>query len=107
MRGPKRAKLEEKIRATEPAEEEAALRGYVLGRPRREGAPTGWPIQEEESHWDNAVQLLRLKHTAEDAAAGHRAYFPDTLEITKCHQDALLGNDRGPLGRLSEGVVGR
>ena len=96
LRGPKRAKLEEKIRATEPAEEEAALRGYVLGRPRREGAPTGWPIQEEESHWDNA-QLLRLKHTAEDAAVGHRAYFPDTLEITKCHQDGLLGNDRGPL----------
>ena len=69
----------------------------MLGRPRRVGAPTGWPIQEEESHWDDAAQLLRLRHTAEDAAAGHRAYFPDTLEITKCHQDALLGNDRGPL----------
>ena len=38
-----------------------------------------------------------MRHTAEDAAAGHRAYFPDTLEIAKCHQDALLGNDRGPL----------
>ena len=69
----------------------------MLGRPRRPGAATGWPIQEEESHWDEAAQLLRLKQTAEDAAAGHRAYFPDTLEITKCHQDALLGNDRGPL----------
>ena len=60
MREPKRAKLEKKIRATEPAAEEAALRGYVLGRPRREGAPTGWPIQEEESHWDDAAQLLRF-----------------------------------------------
>ena len=97
LREPNRAKLEEKIRATEPSEDEAALRGYVLGRPWRPGAATGWPIQEEESHWDEAAQLLRLKHTAEDAAAGHRAYFPDTLEITKCHQDALLGNDRGPL----------
>ena len=35
LREPKRAKLEEKIRATEPSEEEAALRGYVLGRPRK------------------------------------------------------------------------
>ena len=97
LREPKRARLEEKIRATEPGKEEAALRGYVLGRPRREGAATGWPIQEEESRWDDAAELLRLKHTAEDSAAGHRAYFPETLEVTKCHQDVLLGNDRGPL----------
>ena len=48
LREPKRAKLEEKIRATEPSEDEAALRGYVLGigpaptplRPRSDPAPT-------------------------------------------------------------------
>ena len=101
LREPKRARLEEKIRATEPSKEEATLRGYVMGRPRREGAASGWPIHEEDSCWDDAAQLLRLKHTAEDAASGHRAYFPETLEIAKCHQDALLGallgNDRGPL----------
>ena len=28
---------------------------------------------------------------------GHRAYFKETLEVTKCHQDVLHGNDKGLL----------
>ena len=28
---------------------------------------------------------------------GHRAYFKETLEVTKCHQDVLHGNDQGLL----------
>ena len=28
---------------------------------------------------------------------GHRAYFKESLEVTKCHQDVLHGNDRGLL----------
>ena len=30
-------------------------------------------------------------------AAGHRAYFKETLDISKCHQDVLHGNCRGLL----------
>ena len=30
-------------------------------------------------------------------AQGHRAYFRETLDVTKCHQDVLHGNDKGLL----------
>ncbi|MCR9130916.1 MAG: hypothetical protein NXI12_15530, partial [Alphaproteobacteria bacterium] len=33
----------------------------------------------------------------EDKEAGFRAFFPETLEVTKCHQDVLHGNGHGLL----------
>ena len=94
---PERIGLQHKVAATVPPDEQVALKGYMLGRPHTAGAETGWPVRHEESVWDDDKLQLRLRHTQEDKDAGHRAYFPETLEITKCHQDAVVANDRGPL----------
>lgn len=97
LENPERVGLHRKISATVPADDQVALKAYMLGRPHTAGAETGWPVFEGESAWDDANQQLLLHHTQEDRDAGHRAYFPETLEIAKCHQDAVVANDRGPL----------
>ena len=94
---PERVGLEHKISATVPVDEQTAVKAYMLGRPHRAGAETGWPIFNGTNAWDADRKQLLLRHTSEDKDAGHRAFFPETLEITKCHQDAIVANDRGPL----------
>ena len=89
--------LERKLAATVPdAEEQPMLRGYMLGRPHGR-SDSGWPVEDGESRWDPEDNIVRLHHSAEDKAQGHRAFFPETLEISKCHQDVLHGNGQGLL----------
>ena len=83
-----RARLAEQMMATVPADDQPTLKGYMLGRPHGRD-DSGWPVELEESHWDEVLGRVRLHHTAADKAAGHRAFFKETLEITKCHQDVL------------------
>ena len=65
--------LEKKMSATVPgAEDDAALRGYVLGRPHGR-SDSGWPVEEGESRWDPEAGLVRLHHTADDKA-GHNKF---------------------------------
>ena len=49
------------------------------------------------SRWDPEAQIVRLQHSEEEKEAGFRAFFPETLEATKCHQDVLHGNGHGLL----------
>ena len=43
---------------------------------------------EGPSRWDTEEHCLYLQHGEEEKSKGHRAYFPDTLEITKgSHQE--------------------
>ncbi|CAE7679552.1 Pif1, partial [Symbiodinium sp. CCMP2456] len=89
--------LEHKMSATVPdAEEQPALRGYMLGRPHGR-SDSGWPVEGGESRYDPEDKIVRLHHTEEDKASGHRAFFSETLEVTKCHQDVLHGNGQGLL----------
>ena len=91
--------LEHKMSATVPdAEEQPTLRGYMLGRPHGR-SDSGWPVEGGESRYDREDKIVRLHHTEEDKASGHRAFFPETLEVTKCHQDVLHGNGQGLLLR--------
>ena len=83
-----RTKLEEKMMATVPSDDLPALKGYMLGRPHGRD-DSGWPVEPGASCWDEELGRARLHHTEEDKAAGHRAFFPETLEVTKCHQDVL------------------
>ncbi|CAE7569282.1 PIF1 [Symbiodinium sp. CCMP2592] len=83
-----RARLADQMMATVPACDQPALRGYMLGRPHGRD-DSGWPVELEESRWDEELGRVRLQHTGADKAAGHRAFFKETLEITKCHQDVL------------------
>ncbi|MCP4244228.1 MAG: hypothetical protein GY772_27090, partial [bacterium] len=89
--------LETKLRADVPeAESEPVLRGYVLGRPHGRN-DSGWPVEHRASRWDGEAKRLRLRHSYEDKEIGNRAYFADTLQVTKCHQDVLHGDGRGLL----------
>ena len=85
----------EKLRADIPdAESEPVLRGYVLGRPHGRD-DSGWPVHDGPSRWDAEANAVRLHHPPEAKEIGNRAYFVDTLEVTKCHQDVLHANGRG------------
>ena len=53
---------------------------------------SGWPVQEEENHWDQAGRL-RLQHTEEDKHAGLRPYFKAIMEALRCHQDFQFADD--------------
>ena len=91
--------LERKLAATVPdVAEQPALRGYMLGRPHGR-SDSGWPVEDGESRWDPDENIVRLRHTEADKEQGHRAFFPETLEVTKCHQDVLHGNGQGLLLR--------
>eukprot|EP00435_Cladocopium_sp_Y103_P002347 s4062_g1.t1 len=105
--------LENKMSATVPGEDQPALRGIMPGRPHGR-SDSGWPVEDGPSRFDPETSMAKLHHAAEDkacqpvevkfivfllAAAGHRAYFKETLEITKCHQDVLHGNWYGLLLR--------
>ena len=83
-----RARLAEQMLATVPEDGPPALKGYMLGRPHGRD-DSGWPVELGENRWDAELDRVRLHHTEEDKAAGHRAFFKETLEITKCHQDVL------------------
>ena len=90
--------LHNKLAANVPDEADAALRGYMLGRPHgRAGADSGWPVHDGPSEFDEEQQIVKLKHSEEEKSSGHRAYFKETLEILKSHQDVLHGNGRGLL----------
>ena len=88
--------LQEKMSATVPEETQPALRGYMLGRPHGR-SDSGWPVEDGDSRWDEEANLVRLRHSEEDKANSHRAFFSESLEITKCHQDVLHGNGQGLL----------
>jgi hypothetical protein len=81
--------------ATEHADE--AFRNYVLGSQLDRDARTPWPVQEGGSAWDRITDALRLYHSAEDHAAGTRAFFLDIMDVLKCHQDFQMCNDDGLL----------
>ncbi|CAE7341203.1 Pif1, partial [Symbiodinium sp. CCMP2456] len=61
--------LEHKMSATAPdAEEQPALRGYMLGRPHGR-SDSGWPVKGGESRYDPEDKIVRLHHTEEDKAS--------------------------------------
>ena len=91
-------KLEAKVSATVPGEEEPLLRGLVLDS-QLDWKESGWPLREEPSRWDAASNRVLLQHTAADHERHVRAHFPETMEITKCHEDLLQGDGRGAMLR--------
>ena len=88
--------LQRKMCAATPPAERPLLRGLALGRPHGR-SDSGWPVEPGPSRWDPEAQIVRLQHSEEEKEAGFRAFFPETLEATKCHQDVLHGNGHGLL----------
>ena len=91
-------KLETKIAAVEPTEEEPLLRGIVLdsqrGRSRSQVA-----VREEPSIWDDEAGRVRLQHKEGDFQKHIRAYFRESMEVTKCHKDVQMADGRHNLLR--------
>ena len=79
-------------------EEDPLLRGLVLDG-QRDYINSGVVVREEPSVWDEKDQVVRLQHTEEDKELCVRPYFPQTLGITKCHEDVQQGNDNGAVLR--------
>lgn len=77
----------------------AALAGYIKSSQTDKYGSTPWPIFEGVSHWDPTTKQLHLHHTADDNAAGIRAFFIDIMEVLKCHQDLQMADDNAGLLR--------
>ena len=63
------------------------LAAFVQGSQEDRGGESRWPVRAERSQWDLAADCLKLRHSAEAAKAGVRAYFPDLMDCFRCHQD--------------------
>ena len=91
-------KLETKIAAVEPLEEEPLLRGIVLDS-QQDRARSQVAIREEPSVWDDDAGRVRLQHTERDWRKHIRAYFRESMEVTKCHEDVQMADGRNNLLR--------
>ena len=92
-------RLETKLSAhLPPKEEDPLLHGLVLDG-QRDYTNSGVEVREASSVWDEEAQLVRLQHTEEDKELCLRPFFPQTMGITKCHEDVQQGNDNGAVLR--------
>ena len=91
-------KLETKIAAVEPTEEEPLLRGIVLDS-QRDRSRSQVAVREEPSIWDDEAARVRLQHKEGDFQKHIRAYFRESMEVTKCHEDVQMADGRHNLLR--------
>ena len=91
--------LHTKLAATIPeAATDPMLRGIVLDS-QQDWTRSGVPLREEPSAWDAEAGKALLHHSEDDHDAHIRAYFPETMEVTKCHEDVQQGEGTSALLR--------
>lgn len=91
--------LEQKISATiPPVEQSKLLHGLVLDS-QLDYKDSKVPVREEPSAWDNNAGTVLLHHTEEDKAKHVRAYFPESMEVDKCHEEVQQGDGNGAVLR--------
>ena len=83
------ASLVLQLNATMDAEvlQDENMAAYVRGSQLDDKGDSRWDVHDEPSTYDRESKRLKLYHTAEDAAAGVRGYFPAIMGALKCHQD--------------------
>ena len=74
------------------------LRGIVLDS-QKDWTRSGVPVREEPSAWDADTGIALLHHSEDDHDAHIRTYFPETMEVTKCHEDVQQGEGTSALLR--------
>jgi ASC-1-like (ASCH) protein/type II secretory pathway component PulJ len=79
-------RLEKCVSATIPADD-SDLAGYLQTSQQDRDGKTPWPVAEGPNRWDIERQSYVFEHTPDDHAVGLRAYFPDVMDVTKCHED--------------------
>lgn len=72
------------------------MHGLVMDS-QRDRKDSKIPLREEPSAYDKESNQLLLHHSAEDKAENVRAYFKDTMPITKCHEDIQQSDGNGPV----------
>ena len=63
------------------------LAAFAQGSQEDRKGESRWPVQVERSQWDPATDRLQLRHSAQAAESGLRAFFPDLMDCFRCHQD--------------------
>ena len=79
--------LEEKIVAVVPDKDEKPLLHGLVMDSQLDRRRSGVPPREEPSVWDPMGEVVLLQHKEEDYALHVRPYFPEAMEVTKCHED--------------------
>ena len=91
--------LESKVQATIPPKDTEPLLHGLVTDSQCDYKDSGLPVREEPSAWDPDGQKVLLHHTEDDKDAKVRAYFKDTMEVTKCHEDVQQGDGNGAVLR--------
>ncbi|CAE7468115.1 unnamed protein product [Symbiodinium sp. KB8] len=91
--------LESKVQATIPPKNTEPLLHGLVTDSQCDYKDSGLPVREEPSAWDPDGQKVLLHHTEDDKDAKVRAYFKDTMEVTKCHEDVQQGDGNGAVLR--------
>lgn len=73
----------------------ADLRSYVLGSQIVNEGKTPVEVHRGPTEWDAQDGFWRLHHTSSDHSRGTRAYFPEVLDVLKCHQGLQLSGTSG------------
>jgi hypothetical protein len=95
---PKALQLDTVASASMPdAEREPELFGYVEASQLDNQRRTPLPVNEGPSRWNDVSESTLLHHSQADKDAGVRAYFPELMDATKCHQDVQEATDDGAL----------
>ncbi|CAE7523899.1 PIF1, partial [Symbiodinium necroappetens] len=91
--------LDSKVQATIPPKDTEPLLHGLVTDSQCDYKDSGLPVREEPSAWDPDGQKVLLHHTEDDKDAKVRAYFKDTMEVTKCHEDVQQGDGNGAVLR--------
>ena len=87
--------LERKMSASIPSKDtEPFLHGLVKDS-QCDRNDSKLPVREEPSAWDPVAGKVVLHHSEADKLDNVRAYFPDTMAITKCHEDVQQSDGNG------------
>ena len=91
--------LEKKLSAHLPNKKRHPLLHGLVMDGQRDRASSKLPVRSRSSKWENKTGKVLLKHTEEDHDLHLRAYFPTTMEITKCHEDVQQPDGNGAVLR--------
>ena len=91
--------LESKISAHVPNKERHPLLHGLVMDSQLDRTSSKIPIRKQKSRFDEKTQKVLLKHTPKDHDRHVRAYFPQTMEVTKCHEDIQQPDGNGAVLR--------
>ena len=91
--------LEKKLSAHLPNKKRHPLLHGLVMDGQRDRTSSKLPVRSCSSKWNDKTGKVLLKHTEEDQDLHLRAYFPTTMEVTKCHEDVQQPDGNGAVLR--------